>query len=63
MKQQAPGQLSLSVVVGQWHGRHLDSDHTLFISESCLSVFVVVLALQMECVLLDFRVTEGLQDT
>ena len=23
-----PGQLSLSVVVGQWHGRHLDSDHT-----------------------------------
>jgi hypothetical protein len=46
----SPGQLALSVVVGEWHGRHL-------------TVLVIVLALQMERVLLDLSVSEGLQSS
>ena len=60
---QAPCQLSLSVVIGQRHGRHLMRLIKLyFFWRSHLSVFVVVLALQVEGVLLDLGVTERLED-
>ena len=61
---QAPCQLSLSVVIGQRHGRHLMRHIRLYSSfcRSHLSVFVVVLALQVKGVLLDLGVTERLED-
>ena len=46
-----------------WRAPEQHKTDNILYQNSYLSVFVVVLALQMECVFLDLRVTEGLQDT